>query len=268
MPEEKRVDCPALRMRSDSYPFGNRVPRTVRMLRTVTADPMPVTEFSYIKRDIPVATVDQIFKVWTNSHGAVAAVLPNGTRLGLRPEEFEIETWHDLSTEATVGLVDFGFDDRTTKVTQEAYLIFLAREAASREKIDALQLRLNAADQRIDDFAGGECEWHREDDSGIWNSGCGETWSFHEDGPEENGMHFCHSCGKRLVVEVVEQEQDAAWHMIPCKQGHRDVGASGGIAACNQCDEKIEAATTQEAFEQWNASHPPAAPESAETAVN
>ncbi len=125
-----------------------------------------------------------------------------------------------------------------------------------RAERDALQQRLNAADQRIDDFAGGECEWHREDDSGIWSSGCGEKWSFHEDGPEENGMHFCHSCGKHLVVEVAEQEQDDDWHMNPCKQGHRDVGASGGVAACNQCDEKIEAATTQEAFERWNASHP------------
>ncbi len=125
---------------------------------------------------------------------------------------------------------------------------------------EALQQRLNAADQRIDDFGGGECEWHREDDSGIWNSGCGETWSFHEDGPEENGMHFCHSCGKHLVVEVAEQEQDDDWHMNPCRQGHRDVGASGGVAACNQCDEKIEAATTQEAFERWNATHPVAQP--------
>ena len=120
---------------------------------------------------------------------------------------------------------------------------------------DALQQRLNAADQLNDDRAA-TCEWSREEDSGIWNSGCGETWSFHEDGPEENGMHFCHSCGKHLVVEVAEQEQDDDWHMNPCKQGHRDVGASGGVAACNQCDEKIEAATTQEAFERWNASHP------------
>lgn len=127
---------------------------------------------------------------------------------------------------------------------------------STKKREQALQQRLNAADQRIDDFAGGECEWHREDDSGIWNSGCGETWSFHEEGPEENGMHFCHSCGKRLVVEVVEQEQDADWHMNPCKQGHCDVGAAGGVAACNPCDEKIEAATTQEAFERWNATHP------------
>lgn len=126
-------------------------------------------------------------------------------------------------------------------------------ESLAREQ--ALQQRLNAADQLNDDRAG-TCEWSRENDSGIWNSGCGETWSFHEDGPEENGMHFCHSCGKHLVVEVAEQEQDADWHMNPCKQGHRDVGAAGGVAACNQCDEKIEAPTTEEAFERWNATHP------------
>ena len=53
-----------------------------------------------------------------------------------------------------------------------------------------------------------------------------------------------------------ESAKDDDWHMNPCKQGHRDVGAAGGVAACNQCDEKIEAATTQEAFERWNASHP------------
>lgn len=137
----------------------------------------------------------------------------------------------------------------------EAVLHWRDKHAVAIKERDALQQRLNAADQLNDDRAG-TCEWSREDDSGIWNSGCGETWSFHEDGPEENGMHFCHSCGKHLVLEVVEQEQDDDWHMNPCKQGHRDVGAAGGVAACNQCDEKIEAATTQEAFERWNASHP------------
>ncbi|MEA1029468.1 hypothetical protein T3A99_12910 [Pseudomonas sp. N-137] len=125
---------------------------------------------------------------------------------------------------------------------------------------DALQMRLNAADQRIDDFAGGDCEWSQDGESGIWNSACGSTWSFHDEGPEENGMNFCHSCGKHLVVEVDGPELDDDWHMNPCKQGHRDVGASGGVAACNQCDEKIEAATTLEAFERWNETHPAAQP--------
>lgn len=48
------------------------------------------------------------------------------------------------------------------------------------------------------------------------------------------------------------------WRMNPCKQGHRDVGAAGGSAHCYQCGEEIVAATTQEAFEQWNATHPAA----------
>ncbi|WP_395598568.1 hypothetical protein AB4P95_11690 [Pseudomonas sp. A1437] len=49
--------------------------------------------------------------------------------------------------------VDFGIDERSVRVSQEAYSIFLAREAAGREKIEALQQRLNAADQRIDELS-------------------------------------------------------------------------------------------------------------------
>jgi len=132
----------------------------------------------------------------------------------------------------------------------------VARLTAERE---ALQLRLNEADQLIDDFSKA-CEWAQEEDSGIWNSSCGSTWSFNDDGPTENGMNFCHCCGMRLIVRdaVVESEPIDDWQMNPCKQGHRDVGADGGVAHCYQCDEKIEAATTQEAFERWNATHPAA----------
>ncbi|WP_225571195.1 hypothetical protein [Pseudomonas sp. Y24-6] len=129
---------------------------------------------------------------------------------------------------------------------------------AAERREQALHLRLNAADQRIDDLAGGDCEWSQDEDSGIWNSGCGSIWSFHDDGPAENGMNFCHCCGKNLVIEVAEPEQDDDWHMNPCNQGHRDVGAAVGIAHCYTCDEKITATTTQEAFELWNATHPQA----------
>ena len=45
--------------------------------------------------------------------------------------------------------VDFGIDGRSVRVSREAYTIFLAREAAGREKIAALQQRLTAADQLI-----------------------------------------------------------------------------------------------------------------------
>lgn len=53
-----------------------------------------------------------------------------------------------------------------------------------------------------------------------------------------------------------EDISDGNWRMNPCKQGHRDVGASGGAAYCYQCDETISADSTQEAFEKWNATHP------------
>ena len=48
--------------------------------------------------------------------------------------------------------VDFGIDGRSARVSQEAYSIFLARESVAREKIAALQQRLTAADQQIDDL--------------------------------------------------------------------------------------------------------------------
>lgn len=98
MPTENHIDCPALHERSSSYPFGERVPLTVRMLKTVTADPMPGIGLSYIKGDPPVARSGETYPVWTNSHGAVVAILDEGKRLGLRPAEFEVDTWHDLAT--------------------------------------------------------------------------------------------------------------------------------------------------------------------------
>ncbi|MBP5055327.1 hypothetical protein [Pseudomonas chlororaphis] len=55
-------------------------------------------------------------------------------------------------------------------------------------------------------------------------------------------------------VAVVDDD----WRMNPCKQGHADVGAAGGVASCHQCGEKITARTTEEAFALWNSSHPKA----------
>ena len=44
------------------------------------------------------------------------------------------------------------------------------------------------------------CTWSH-DGIGIWSGSCGTKWAFTDDGPTENGMHFCHSCGNRLLVE-------------------------------------------------------------------
>ncbi|CRM19804.1 hypothetical protein [Pseudomonas sp. 31 R 17] len=83
--------------RSNSYPFGERVPRTVRMLKTVTPDPMPGIGLACIKGSVPITLAGQSYHVWTKSHGAISAVMPDGERLGLRPADFEVDTWHELS---------------------------------------------------------------------------------------------------------------------------------------------------------------------------
>jgi hypothetical protein len=93
MTTENKIDCPALHKRSAAYPYGDRVPRTVRMLVTATA--APGVELAHY----PEAKAGQTYRVWTNSHGAVVAVMDDGNRLGLRPAEFEVDTWHHLAAE-------------------------------------------------------------------------------------------------------------------------------------------------------------------------
>jgi len=95
MSTERKIDCPALHERFAGYPYGDRVPRTVRMLVTVTSDRIRGVD----PESAPEAKAGQTYAVWTNSHGAVTAVMGDGKRLGLRPTEFEVDSWHNLSAE-------------------------------------------------------------------------------------------------------------------------------------------------------------------------
>lgn len=94
MIEETIVNCPALHSRSKHYPerFCGKVPKSVRVLKRVTPD-APLC-FLTENRTL-VAEEGRVYNAWTNSHGAVSAVLDDGRRLGLKPDEFEIVTWHD-----------------------------------------------------------------------------------------------------------------------------------------------------------------------------
>ena len=53
------------------------------------------------------------------------------------------------------------------------------------------------------------CTWTPDSDPdySMWETGCGQAWSFTTEGPKENGMKFCHSCGKRLVIAEQTGEQ-------------------------------------------------------------
>lgn len=53
-----------------------------------------------------------------------------------------------------------------------------------------------------------KCKWN-QDDSGSWDTSCGQRFVFESDGPAENHFVFCYHCGKPLVpVEFVELEED------------------------------------------------------------
>lgn len=41
-----------------------------------------------------------------------------------------------------------------------------------------------------------DCLWSYDSQEYSWNGKCGTSWTFFDDGPEENGMKFCPGCGK------------------------------------------------------------------------
>lgn len=89
------VDCPALHVRrvDKGYPFGDRVPKTIQLLRDVSTDVIPGG--GYITDRPLFADGGKTYPAWTNKYGAVAAVFPDGRNLGVKPDEFEVVEWHD-----------------------------------------------------------------------------------------------------------------------------------------------------------------------------
>jgi hypothetical protein len=43
------------------------------------------------------------------------------------------------------------------------------------------------------------CKWTHDEDDGSWATDCGEAFCFTDEGPKENGMHFCCYCGGELI---------------------------------------------------------------------
>ena len=56
----------------------------------------------------------------------------------------------------------------------------------------------------------GRCIWAQEDDwdnSSVYTTGCGHSFSINEDTPYNNGMEFCCYCGKILDQVLFEIEE-------------------------------------------------------------
>ena len=125
----------------------------------------------------------------------------------------------------------------------DAVLHWRRKHALAIKGRDSLQQRLTAADERADTATSLIQRIVANFDTEI---------ECHED-VEPNDLEH-----DQVLTEMREflSPKDTEWRMNPCKNGHRDIGAAGGVAHCYTCDEKITAASTQEAFEQWNATHP------------
>ena len=55
------------------------------------------------------------------------------------------------------------------------------------------------------------CNWSLTyDDSEVWESSCGEEWTFIDGGPAENSVRFCHGCGKPVAIEDRQGGSDAS----------------------------------------------------------
>lgn len=173
--------------------------------------------------------------------------------------------------------VDFGIDGRSVRVSQEAYSIFLAREQMGKDRVAALQQRLNIADQRVCDLQSELTKTRSgfsnlrdvaRDCEHLASSYCGSIDGVEEHGGDDHEDPTCaiwhrlyyamFDADKALAHQPAPAPSEEDWHMNPCKQGHGDVGACCGKAFCHACDETITAATTQEAFERWNSTHAPA----------
>ena len=85
------LSSPALKHQSEIYPprYRGRVPWKIKMACTVRPD----LEW-LCKTHGTVAVMDEIYECWVNMHGAVAAICPNGEKLGIKPAEFDVVEWH------------------------------------------------------------------------------------------------------------------------------------------------------------------------------
>lgn len=82
------LESPAIQFQSSDYParFEGRVPLLAVATKEIAPD--PGHSFTYAKD--AYIRAGEIFICYTNSYGAVLAILPNGEEIGARPDEFEV----------------------------------------------------------------------------------------------------------------------------------------------------------------------------------
>ncbi|NEX60204.1 hypothetical protein [Noviherbaspirillum galbum] len=96
-PNTDVVDCPAIHERTSSYPHGRRVPKRIRMIKTVVPELVVGVGIVLFENDMPqIAVTGMTLEAWTNSDGTVAGVFPNREMLALKAGDFTVTEWTDL----------------------------------------------------------------------------------------------------------------------------------------------------------------------------
>jgi len=72
------------------------------------------------------------------------------------------------------------------------------RELERHHAIDIALLN-QAPTERMSEAAR-ECAWTYDDADYKWDSACGESWVFNDDGPAENNARFCQGCGGKIKI--------------------------------------------------------------------
>ncbi|RYM48748.1 hypothetical protein [Serratia proteamaculans] len=54
------------------------------------------------------------------------------------------------------------------------------------------------------------CKWTYDEHDYKWDSACGEAWMFSDGGPIENGVKFCQSCGKPVLLAAAPEGSNGA----------------------------------------------------------
>lgn len=92
-------DSAALKFQSEHYPleWAGRVPSRVKVTASRGVRPDGYMGLWPEYRGL-VCLFGEEYDAECNSHGAVAAIFPDGRVLGLRPNEFEIIAWHEVTS--------------------------------------------------------------------------------------------------------------------------------------------------------------------------
>lgn len=88
----------------------------------------------------------------------------------------------------------------TTTIEYSQMLDEIAKSADWHESLDSVSIsRINQAAQRLRELDKPDCVWTFDEDQGMYDTGCGESWMFSEE-PRlaEHSVKFCPFCAGKV----------------------------------------------------------------------